>query len=160
MPIAPRRRRLSALMCTAALLATACGGGSDTGDGANGGVSAPSPAPAPAPAPTPAPSPPSPTPPAPAAPPPPPAPAPAPAPGGTAMLGGCPSFPATAIFNTRIDDTGRFPAHGSSSAWIAAIGSTRALHADWGSNDNPAAADYYGIPINLLSATSPETDWP
>jgi hypothetical protein len=76
------------------------------------------------------------------------------------MLGSCPSFPATAIFNTRIDDTARFPAHASSDAWIAAIGSTRALHADWGSNENPSAADYYGIPVNLLSASSPQTDWP
>jgi len=76
------------------------------------------------------------------------------------MLGSCPSFPASAIFNTRIDDTVRFPAHGSSNAWVAAIGTTRALHADWGSNDNPAAADYYGIPMNLLSASNPETDWP
>jgi hypothetical protein len=76
------------------------------------------------------------------------------------MLGSCPAFPATAIFNTRLDDTARFPRHPSSDAWIAAIGSTRALHADWGSDENPAASDYYGIPINLLSAPSPETDWP
>ena len=76
------------------------------------------------------------------------------------MLGSCPSFPATAIFNTRIDDTARFPTHGSSAAWISSIGSTRALHADWGTNGNPAAADYYGIPMNLLSAATPETDWP
>jgi hypothetical protein len=76
------------------------------------------------------------------------------------MLGSCPAFPATAIFNTRIDDTARFPAHASSAAWIDAIGSTRALHADWGTNDDPSAGDYYGIPLNLLSASSPETDWP
>jgi len=73
------------------------------------------------------------------------------------MLGSCPAFPANAVFNTRIDG---LPAHASSSAWIAAIGSTRALHADWGSNDNPAASDYYGIPTNLLAASSPQTDWP
>jgi len=76
------------------------------------------------------------------------------------MLGSCPSFPATAIFNTRIDDRVRFPAHASSDAWIAAIGTTRALHADWGTNENASAADYYGIPLNLLSASTPETDWP
>lgn len=76
------------------------------------------------------------------------------------MLGSCPSFPASAVFNTRIDDTTRFPAHGSSGAWITAIGATRALHADWGVSENPAAADYYGIPLNLLGATAPETDWP
>jgi len=76
------------------------------------------------------------------------------------MLGSCPSFPANAIFNTRIDDVTRFPLHASSATWISAIGSTRALHADWGSTANPAASDYYGIPLNLPSATAPETDWP
>ena len=76
------------------------------------------------------------------------------------MLGSCPSFPASAVFNTRIDDRARFPTHGSSNAWITAIGATRALHADWGSTENPAAGDYYGIPMNLLSASSAETDWP
>jgi len=76
------------------------------------------------------------------------------------MLGSCPSFPGTAIFNTRVDDTTRFPVHTSSAAWINAIGSTRALHADWGTNENPSATDYYGIPLNLLSATTAETDWP
>jgi hypothetical protein len=64
------------------------------------------------------------------------------------------------VFNTRIDDNAHFPTHGSSNAWIAAIGATRALHADWGSTENPAAGDYYGIPMNLLSASSAETDWP
>ena len=76
------------------------------------------------------------------------------------MLGSCPSFPASAVFNTGIDDNARFPTHGSSNAWITAIGATRALHADWGSTENPAAGDYYGIPMNLLSASSAETDWP
>lgn len=76
------------------------------------------------------------------------------------MLGSCPAFPATAIFNTRIDDTTRFPAHAQSAAWISAIGSTRALHADWGTSEDPSSGSYYGIPVNFLSATAPETDWP
>jgi hypothetical protein len=76
------------------------------------------------------------------------------------MLGDCPSFPATAIFNTRIDDTTRFPPHASSDTWIAAIGSTRALHADWGTNEDQTSNTHYGIPLNFLSATAPETDWP
>jgi hypothetical protein len=54
----------------------------------------------------------------------------------------------------------KFPPHVSSASWIAAIGSTRALHADWGVTENQSAADYYGIPLNLLSASAPETDWP
>ncbi|HEX6703294.1 MAG TPA: hypothetical protein VF169_00930 [Albitalea sp.] len=76
------------------------------------------------------------------------------------MLGSCPAFPASAIFNTRIDDPIRFPPHASSGTWINAIGSTRALHADWGSTEDAASASYYGIPLNLLAATNPQTDWP
>jgi hypothetical protein len=149
--------RLVGLMFSAAVLATACGGGADRDDTTGGGAS-----PAPVPSPAPAPAPPSPSPPAPPPPPAPtpPPPPPTPTPAGAAMLGSCPSFPATAIFNTRIDDSARFPTHANSAAWIGAIGGTRALHADWGSNDDPSANDYYGIPINLLSASSPETDWP
>jgi len=143
-----RVHRAAALMLMTALLAACGGSGSDGGGPSSGGGPAPSPSP-------PAPAPPAPTP-SPA----PPAPAPAPSPAGAAMLGSCPAFPASAIFNTRIDDTGRFPAHASSDTWIGAIGATRALHADWGTNEDLSAADYYGIPTNLLSATSPETDWP
>jgi len=139
--------RIAAVMLLIALVA-ACGGGS--GDG-NGSVGETTPAPAP-----PAPSPPAPAPPAPS-----PSPSPAPAPAtGAAMLGSCPAFPASAIFNTRIDDPARFPPHASSDVWITAIGATRALHADWGTNEDASAGDYYGIPLNLLSATGPETDWP
>ena len=44
-------------------------------------------------------------------------------PDGVAQLGNCEMFPAQAVFNTRIDDTSRFPAHANSAAWIAS-GST------------------------------------
>src|SRR5262249_19006364 len=94
------------------------------------------------------------------APPPVSSPSPAPAPSGAAMLGSCPAFPATAIFNTRIDDRVKLPAHASSDAWIAAIGSTRALHADWGTDEDNASPTHYGIPVNFLAAAAPETDWP
>jgi hypothetical protein len=76
------------------------------------------------------------------------------------MLGSCPSFPATAVFNTRIDDPVRFPAHAQSGTWVNNIGSTRALHADWGQTVDQASSEYYGIPMNLLSVSAPETDWP
>lgn len=76
------------------------------------------------------------------------------------MLGSCPAFPSTAIFNTRIDDRIRFPPHVSSDAWITAVGTTRALHADWGTDEDNASATHYGIPVNFLSAIAPETDWP
>lgn len=145
---AERIARLALLALATAALSAACGSSGEGGDAGSG--SAPTPAPAP--------SPPSPTPPSPPSSPTPSPPAPAPA--GVAMLGRCTAFPATAIFNTRIDDVARFPAHGSSATWIAAVGSTRALHPDWGSTENPSAADYYGIPLNLLAAGTPETDWP
>jgi len=126
----------------------ACGGGSG-GDAGIGAAPTPTPGPSATPSPSPTPSPgPAPT------------PAPSPSPAGTAMLGSCPAFPASAIFNTRIDDSARFPAHASSASWIAAIGGTRALHADWGTQPDPSAGDYYGIPLNLLAAGAPETDWP
>ena len=133
--------RLARLFCGVALLAAAgCGGG--------GGGSAPAPAPSPAPAPAPAPG-------------PAPSPAPPPTPGAIATIGNCEVFPPTAIFNTRIDDPVRFPAHASSGAWISSIGSDRRFHADWGTNDNPAQpATYYGIPINTVDGTAATTDWP
>lgn len=167
MPPAPRPSSMSALaaLTLTAALTAACGGGGG-GDAPTPAPPAPSPSPSPTPTP-PAPSPsPTPAPPAPApipAPPPPntPAPpAPGPSPAAGPMLGSCPSFPATAVFNTRIDDTARFPAHARNAEWIAAIGATVAFHADWGVNDNPGAADYYGIPWNLLGASNAETDWP
>jgi hypothetical protein len=147
--------RLVQLFCGVAVLAAAgCGGG--------GGSPAPAPAPptapvpAPGPAPTPAPG----SVPAPA-PPPAPVPAPPPAPAAVATIGNCEVFPPTAIFNTRIDDAVRFPAHASSSAWISSIGSDRRFHADWGANDNPAQpATYYGIPVNVVDGSAATTDWP
>lgn len=134
----PDRCHLLASLTISVVMLTACGGGSP----------APEPAGGPPPAPTPVPPPPV------SSPPPPPAPT------GVAMLGSCPAFPATAVFNTRIDDVARFPAHAQSTAWINNIGATRSLHADWGRSEDPSSGEYYGIPVNLLSATSPETDWP
>ncbi|RZI86463.1 MAG: hypothetical protein EOP38_01320 [Rubrivivax sp.] len=78
-------------------------------------------------------------------------------------LASCPMFPATAVFNTRIDDTSRFPVHARSTAWVASIISIgpRRLHLDWGNDDNPANLDsYYGIPINIVDGSSATTLWP
>ena len=70
-------------------------------------------------------------------------------------------FPQAAIFNQRIDDAGRFPAHAQSAAWVAAVGGTRRLHADWGTNDNPQQFDtYYGIPYNVVDGSGATTLWP
>lgn len=76
------------------------------------------------------------------------------------MLGACPSFPSTAVFNTRIDDTTTFKALSTSGTWIGLIGNTVSVHADWGTNVDPTSSTYYGIPLNLLTASAPETDWP
>lgn len=90
--------------------------------------------------------------------------APAPA-GGPATpaptLAGCEVFPPNAIFNTRIDDVMRFPAHERSATWIASIGGARKLHADWGRETDPTVRDgYYGIPYNVVDGTEATTRWP
>jgi hypothetical protein len=104
--------------------------------GCGGGGAAPAPAPSPSPTP-----------------------APAPAPGSGPLLGACEAFPASAIFNTRIDDPARFPAHPNSAAWVAAVGGERRFHADWGTSENAAQpGTYYGIPYNVVAAGG--TDWP
>ena len=76
-------------------------------------------------------------------------------------IGGCEVFPASAVFNTRIDDLVRFPAHPSSATWISKIGTSRALHMDFGNNVNQANyATYYGIPYNVVDGTAATTAWP
>ncbi len=76
-------------------------------------------------------------------------------------IAGCPVFPASAIFNSRIDDTSKFPIHASSSAWKSLIGSTRRLHLDWGTNeDQDQHETYWGIPYNVVDTGSAATSWP
>jgi hypothetical protein len=75
-------------------------------------------------------------------------------------LGDCQLFPANAIFNTRIDDTSRFPAHPRSADWVALAGSNLPFTANWGFTDNPAANDYWGMPINIVDGTPATTNWP
>jgi hypothetical protein len=76
-------------------------------------------------------------------------------------LGGCPLFPVSAVFNTRIDNVAQFPVHASSAQWTAAVGAARTLHADWGGSENQAdPSTYFGIPINLVDPNVPDTDWP
>lgn len=131
-----RLKVLNHLFWSVALLGlAACGGGGGGGATETAAVGAP---PAPAPSVVPA------------------------APAGPGPLSGaCEMFPAAAVFNTRIDDTARFPAHAGSAGWIASIGSGVRFHADWGTNDNPAqAATYYGIPVNTVDGSAATTDWP
>jgi hypothetical protein len=68
-------------------------------------------------------------------------------------------FPPSAVFNTRIDDTSRFPAHAMSSAWVALAGAATPFMANWGGSSNPANVnDYWGVPVNTLAAGG--TQWP
>lgn len=87
--------------------------------------------------------------------------APASASGPAPMLGDCELFPSNAIFNTRIDDVSRFPAHPNSAAWVSLVGSNVPFTTNWGTNDNPANfSTYYGMPINIVDGTAATTDWP
>ena len=54
------------------------------------------------------------------------------------MLADCEMFPASAIFNTRIDDVSRFPALPSSDAWTNLVGRDILFSTNWGVNDNQA----------------------
>ena len=69
-------------------------------------------------------------------------------------------FPSTAIFNTRIDDTSKFPAHANSWSWISMVGSGTPFVANWGVTDDQADVSYYGIPYNVVDGSPGTTDWP
>ncbi|HUR90316.1 MAG TPA: hypothetical protein VMZ74_14610 [Ramlibacter sp.] len=71
----------------------------------------------------------------------------------------CEMFPANAIFNTRIDDASRFPAHASSDAWVSLVGAGTQLMPNWGNSSNPANVDdYWGLPFNVIDRAA--TLWP
>jgi uncharacterized repeat protein (TIGR01451 family) len=63
-------------------------------------------------------------------------------------VGGCQVFPANNYWNTPVDT---LPLHPSSASWVASVGNTARLHADWGSN----LADNYGIPFVTVTAAQP-----
>lgn len=69
---------------------------------------------------------------------------------GGPSLAGCPLLPANHIFNTPIDG---LPPHPSSAAFMATIG-TRNFHLDLGTQTSQQAADYYGIPYNLVTGST------
>jgi len=69
--------------------------------------------------------------------------------GGGPSLSGCAILPTNHLFNTPIAS---LPAHGSSAAFMSAVG-TRNIHLDLGTSIDPAASDYYGIPYNVVHST-------
>ncbi|AMO23546.1 hypothetical protein GCM10027034_39370 [Ramlibacter solisilvae] len=77
------------------------------------------------------------------------------------VLADCEMFPETAIFNTRIDDTSRFPAHANSDSWVSIAGKSTPFGANWGNSSDPAKSDdYWGMPINVVDGTAATTQWP
>ena len=79
---------------------------------------------------------------------------------GAPKLGDCELFPQDAIFNTRIDDVARFPAHADSARWIASVGAATPFRADWWRSEDPSQRDaYYGMPTNVVDGTAATTDW-
>ncbi|HEY1533465.1 MAG TPA: hypothetical protein VGF76_05590, partial [Polyangiaceae bacterium] len=66
--------------------------------------------------------------------------------GTSAMLGGCAMFPANHIFNTPIDT---LPVDAGSKAFLDTIGAHK-IHLDLGTSVDQKAADYYGIPYNVV----------
>jgi hypothetical protein len=80
---------------------------------------------------------------------------------GSPVVGDCPMFPANAIFNTRVDDTSRFPALPQSNDWINRVGRGTPFATDWGKSLNPADRNaYFGMPINVVDGTPATTSWP
>lgn len=76
-------------------------------------------------------------------------------PGDGPMISACPLLPANHVFNTAID---ALPVDPNSDAYITTIGATRKLHLDLGTQTDQQAADFYGIPFNVVSGTS--IPWP
>jgi hypothetical protein len=70
--------------------------------------------------------------------------------GAVATIAGCQMFPATHIFNTPIDT---LPVDPNSAAYLTTIGSHN-IHLDLGTSVDVAAADYYGIPYNVVHGSS------
>jgi hypothetical protein len=80
---------------------------------------------------------------------------------GSPVFGDCEMLPANANFNTRNDDTSRFPALGQSSQWINLVGADTPFTANWGNSENAAdRSSYFGIPINVVDGSPATTNWP
>jgi hypothetical protein len=74
---------------------------------------------------------------------------------GRGVIGSCTILPATNVWNRRVDT---LPVRADSATLITTMGMTRYLHPDFGSYAG------YGIPVNLVSATTPRSSvsftWP
>jgi len=68
--------------------------------------------------------------------------------GNVPNLGGCPIFPPDNPWNTRIDDTTKFPVNPQWSAYQGQMSLSTHLHPDWGD----WSTDHYGIPWQTVPA--------
>jgi hypothetical protein len=64
-------------------------------------------------------------------------------------IGGCPIFPADNPWNTRIDDTTKFPVHPMWSNYQPKMNLSTHLHPDWGN----WSTDHYGIPWQVVPSS-------
>src|SRR5215475_6194328 len=71
--------------------------------------------------------------------------------GSAPSIGGCTIFPADNPWNTRIDDTTKFPVHPQWSAYQGTMNLTKHMHPDWGD----WSTDHYGIPWQTVPASQP-----
>ncbi len=69
-------------------------------------------------------------------------------PGPPPTVGGCSIFPADNAWNTRIDDTTKFPVSSMWSTYMGTMNVTKHLHPDWGD----WSTDHYGIPWEAVGA--------
>ena len=71
--------------------------------------------------------------------------------GGAPTAGGCAIFPADNPWNTRIDDTSKFPVHANSATYLSKMSPATHLHPDWGD----WSTNHYGIPWQVVPSTQP-----
>jgi len=67
-------------------------------------------------------------------------------PAGAPTASGCAIFPADNPWNTRIDDTSKFPVHASSATYMSKMSPGTHLHPDWGD----WSMSHYGIPWQVV----------
>ena len=76
--------------------------------------------------------------------------------GGAPIIGGCAVFPPDNPWNTRVDDTTKFPVSAQWATYQGTMNLTKHLHPDWGD----WTTDHYGIPWQVVpagQATAPMT---
>jgi hypothetical protein len=71
--------------------------------------------------------------------------------GSSPVIGGCAVFPADNPWNTRIDDTSKFPVHPMWSTYQGTMNVSTHLHPDWGD----WSMDHYGIPWQTVPSSQP-----